>query len=108
MLTCVPGTGGTGIPFRLIALVVVNRVESLASCVKQPVVVAVTSGSVIVCVQAANELAGRAAVPNPTPARHTSRPTARRLHLNIRLHPLVGCGKPSPRSERTLVVAGIQ
>ena len=35
MLTCVPGTGGTGTPFRLIALAVVNRVGSLASCVTE-------------------------------------------------------------------------
>lgn len=90
MLTCVPGTVGTGTPFRLIALVLVNRVGSLESCVKQPVVVTVTSGSVIVCVQAAIELAGRAAVPSPTPAKQAIRATARRRHLNIQLHPLVG------------------
>ena len=89
MLTCVPGTGGTGIPFSLIALVVVNRVGSPEPCVKQPVVVAVISGSVMVCVQAAIELAGRAAVPSPTPAKQAINATARRLHLNIQLHPLV-------------------
>jgi hypothetical protein len=91
MLTCVPGTGGTGIPFRLIALVVVNSVGSLEPCVKQPVVVAVTSGSVIVCVQAAIELAGRAAVLSPMPARQATTAPTRRPHLNIELHPLVGC-----------------
>ena len=89
-MTCVPGTGGTGTPFRLIALAVVNSVGSLESCVKHPLVVAVTSGSVIVCVQAAIELAGRAAVPSPTPAKQAIRATTRRLHLNIKLHPLMG------------------
>ena len=89
MLTCVPGTGGTGTPFRLIALVVVNSVGSLESGVKHPVVVAVTNGSVIVFSQAAIALAGRAAVPSPTPAKHPISATARRLHFNIQLHPLV-------------------
>src|SRR5436305_3981135 len=102
MLTSVPGTGGTGTPFRLIALVVVNRVGSLALCVKQPVVVAVTSGSVIVCVQAAIELAGRATVPSPAPARHAMMATARRLHLNIHCTPSSVGGTPTPQSARTL------